>query len=42
MTGFAAAVAQFLRAEADGVADEQNQIALASPFKKTGPVMRLC
>ena len=32
--GFRAAVARFLRAETDGVADEQNQIALASPFKK--------
>ena len=33
--GFRAAVARFLRAEAEGVAYEQNQIALASPFKKT-------
>ena len=32
--GFRAAIARFLRAEADGVIDEQNQIALASPFKK--------
>ena len=34
--GFRQAVAQFLRAESEGVADEQNHIALASPFKKTG------
>jgi len=34
--GFRTAIARFLRAETDGVADEQNQIALASPFKKTG------
>ena len=34
--GFRQAVARFLRAESEGVADEQNQIALASPFKKTG------
>ena len=34
--GFRQAVAQFLRTESEGVADEQNQIALASPFKKTG------
>ena len=34
--GFRSAVSQFLLAETDGVANEQNQIALASPFKKTG------
>ena len=38
--GFRAAVAQFLRAETDGVTDEQNQIALASPFKKKGSEAR--
>lgn len=32
--GFRHAVERFLRAEARGVADEQNQIALASPFRK--------
>jgi predicted N-acyltransferase len=32
--GFRQAVERFLRAEARGVADEQNQIALASPFRK--------
>ena len=34
--GFRAAIAQFLNAETNGVVDEQNQIALASPFKKIG------
>ena len=33
---FRAAIARFLRAETDGLTDEQNQIALSSPFKKTG------
>ena len=32
--GFRQAVERFLRAETRGVADEQNQIALASPFKQ--------
>ena len=32
--GFRQAVERFLRAESRGVADEQNQIALASPFRK--------
>ena len=34
--GFRQAVGRFLRDESDGIANEQNQIALASPFKKTG------
>ena len=33
---FRAAIARFLRAETDGLANEQNQISLSSPFKKTG------
>ena len=35
--GFRQAVEKFLRAEARGVFDEQNQIALASPFKQNPP-----
>jgi predicted N-acyltransferase len=33
---FRTAIARFLRAETDGLTDEQNQIALLSPFKKSG------
>ena len=32
---FRAAIAQFLNAETDGIINDQNQLALASPFKKT-------
>ena len=32
---FRAAVARFLNAETDGIINEQNQLTLASPFKKT-------
>ena len=33
---FRTAIARFLRAETDGLTDEQNQIALLSPFKNSG------